>query len=159
MRGDIILYRSSGRWYERAIVFATKGPMVHVAIQLSDVQVIAAGSKGIALFPYSAQDKQCTTVSLASRTTPEGIERGLQWAIAQEGKSYGWLDVVYQGIKFLFPNNKLQLSEDGHYDCSDFSVRYLQQAGVQLPPDYEDSYTVTPNDLARLFLDGGMKNV
>jgi len=157
-RGDLILYRSSGAWYERAIVVATKGPMVHVAIQLSDVQVIAAGSKGIALFPYSAQDKLCTTVSLASYATPEGIERGLAWAIAQEGKRYSWWDIFYQAIKFMNPNNPFRFYREGEFDCSDFASRYLMEAGVQLPEIYQDPYANSPNDLARLFLDGGMKN-
>lgn len=47
MRGDLILYKSSGRWYERLIVKATRGPYVHVAIVVDPLTVIAARTQGI----------------------------------------------------------------------------------------------------------------
>ena len=149
MRGDIVLYRSSGRWYERAIVFATKGPMVHVAIQTSDNQVIAATTQGIDYCPYTYDAKVHTVISLVPQyATQIEIEAGLKWVISQAGKRYSWWDVFYQAVKFMNPNNKLRLYSEGEYDCSDLATRYLQQTGVQLPQDYEP-YTVTPNDLAR----------
>jgi uncharacterized protein YycO len=150
-RGDMVLYRSSGKWYERAIVLATGGIYVHVAIATSDKQVIAAGSRGINYFPFSYDPKIHTIVSLVpEHATQLGIEAGLKWAIAQAGKRYSWIDIFYQAVKFLNPNNTLRFYREGEYDCSDFCTRYLLQTGTQLPPDYEP-YAVTPNDLARVY--------
>ncbi len=150
MRGDLILYKSSGKWYERAIVLATKGIYVHVAIQLSDVQVIAAGSRGIALFPYSAQDSRCVTVPIVPKyTTKIAVEQGLQWVADQLGREYGWVDIVTQAIKFMNPNNKLRLAREGSWDCSDFGTRYLQHCSIEMSDMYSDPYSNSPNDLAR----------
>jgi hypothetical protein len=33
-------------------------------------------------------------------------------------------------------------------NCSDFATRYMLQAGVTLPPAFDDPATVTPNDIA-----------
>lgn len=148
-RGDLILYRSSGRWYERLITLATHGPYTHVAIVVSDAQVIAARTQGISYEPVPPIDALHTVVSLAGRTSDIGINVGLAWAEQQEGKKYGWLDIVYQGVKFLWPHQPFRFSEAGHMDCSEFAVRYMLQAGVELPPSFDDPATVTPNDIAR----------
>lgn len=160
-RGDLILYRSTGRWYERLITLATHGPYTHVAIVADTTSVscairpaclsavIAADTQGIRYDALPHADDMHTVVSLAPYATPDGIERGMAWAEQQRGRKYGWLDVVYQGVKFLWPGNPLRFGIEGHYDCSDFACRYLIHAGVAMPDDYLDSYTVTPNDLAR----------
>lgn len=150
MRGDIILYRSSGRWYERLITLATKGPYTHVAI-VDDERlylVLAADSQGISYDALPPIDNLHTLVSLASYASTEGIERGLAWAEQQVGKRYGWIDIVYQAVKFVWPHQPFRFSEAGHYDCSEFAVRYMLQAGVELPPAFDDPATVTPNDIA-----------
>jgi uncharacterized protein YycO len=151
-RGDIVLYRSSGKWYERAIVLATGGPFVHVGIATSDNQVIAAGSRGINYFPFSYDPKIHTIVSLVpEHATQLGIEAGLKWAIAQAGKRYSWIDIFYQAVKFLNPNNKLRFYCEGEYDCSDFCSRYLLYARVPLPVAFQDPYANSPNDIGRIF--------
>lgn len=150
-RGDLILYKSTGRWNERAIVFATHGPYVHVAIVVDGFSVIAADAQGIRIDALPPTDALHTPLSLAPYATTQGIEQGLAWAMAQKGKRYGWSDIVYQAVKFLAPNNKLQVVVAGHYDCSDFASRYMRQAGVVLPPDFADPYANTPNDLGRTF--------
>lgn len=172
MRGDLILYRSSGRWYERLITLATRGPFVHVAIVVDSFTVIAARTQGIAYekappddsmhvtVPITARPLTITgtdahgetvvnTVPIAARATLAGIEQGLEWATQQVGRQYGWSDIVYQGIKFLWPSNPFRFSEAGHFDCSDYATRYLLQAGVVLPPEFDDPYTITPNDIGR----------
>lgn len=151
MIGDLILYRSTGRWYERLITLATHGPFVHVAIVVDESRVLAARARGIGYEPLSPEDALHTVVSLAGRASDVGINVGLAWAMRQAGKEYGWLDIVYQAVKFVWPGNPLRFGEEGHYDCSDFACRYLIHAGVQLPDSCLDSYTVTPNDLARVF--------
>lgn len=92
-----------------------------------------------------------TVASLVGRATSIGINVGLAWAERQAGKKYGWLDIVYQGVKFLCPGNPFRLSEADHYDCSEFVTRYMLQADVALPPTFDDPATVTPNDIAREF--------
>ncbi len=148
-RGDLVLYRSSGRWYERLITLATHGPFVHVAIVVDPRTVIAARTRGIGYEDAPPEDEQHVTLSLAGRTDAAGIEQGLTWARAQAGRAYGWSDIVYQALKALWPQNPLRLSVAGQYDCSDFVCRYLLQAGVALPPAFDDPSTITPNDLAR----------
>lgn len=149
-RGDLVLYRSSGRWYERLIALATNGPFVHVAIVVDPLTVIAARTQqGISYERIPPEDAFHATIPLAGKTTSAGIEQGLAWACAQQGKEYGWMDIAYQALKFLWPTNPLRFSIAGHYDCSDFATRYLIHAGVSLPDSYLDSYTVSPNDLAR----------
>lgn len=151
-KGDLVLYKSSGKWYERAIVLATQGPYVHVGILIEDHQVLAARTSGIGYDVFKFNPAYHTLVSLVPQyTTQEDVNKGLRWAVQQVGKQYGWMDILYQAVKFLNPNGALRFYEQGHYDCSDFCTRYLQQAGVPLPASYADSYTVTPNDLARFF--------
>lgn len=154
MIGDLILYRSTGRWYERLITFATHGPWVHVAIVIDADTVIASRSNGIGYEAAPPEDALHTVVSLAGRVATAGvegfmIEHGLAWADRQVGKKYGWLDIVYQSVKFAWPHQPFRFSEAGHYDCSEFVTRYMLQAGVELPPAFDDPATITPNDLAR----------
>lgn len=156
MRGNILFYQSTGKWYERLITLATHGPYVHVALVVNEYLVLAADTQGtdtqgIAYDAVPPIDGLHAAVSLAEYATPDSIERGLVWAEKQRGRRYGWADIIYQAVKFLAPNNPLRFGEAGHYDCSDFVTRYLIHAGVQVPDSYLDTYTVTPNDLARFF--------
>jgi hypothetical protein len=147
--GDLILYKSSDRWYERLIALATRGPYVHVSIVLGTDFVIAADAQGIRCDVAPPLDNLHTLIPMAGRATRSGIDRGMMWATSQVDKEYGWLDIVYQAVKFLWPHQPFRFSEAGHMDCSDFATRYLLQAGVALPPAFDDPATVTPNDIAR----------
>lgn len=149
MIGDLILYRSTGRWYERLITLATHGPFVHVAIVVDESRVLAARARGIGYEPLPPEDALHTVVSLAGRASDVGINVGLAWAMRQAGKEYGWLDIVYQAVKFVWPHQPFRFSEAGHMDCSEFVARYMLQADVALPPAFDDPATVTPNDIAR----------
>lgn len=147
-RGDLLLYTSSGKWYERLIAYATHGPYVHVAIVVDNTKIVAARTQGIAFEVLPQDTSKLTVIPMSSRATEIGINVGLSWACKQVGKAYGWSDIVYQVVKFLNPNNPFRFGEYNHWDCSDLATRYLLHAGVELPDDY-DPYTVTPNDLAR----------
>lgn len=151
MRGDLLFYKSRGVLHERMIAWATHGPYVHVAIVTDMNRVIAADARGIDYDRRPPLAQQHTILSLASYAAPAAIERAVQWAELQQGKRYGWLDIAYQAVKFLAPNNPFRFGEADHWDCSDFATRYLLHAGVQLPDAYSDPYANTPNDLARLF--------
>lgn len=147
-RGDVILYSSTGKWYEQLITRATHGPYVHCAIVVDAGRVVAARTQGIGYEAIPADDRT-TTICLAGRALPAAIEQGVLWAEAQVGKEYGWIDIAAQAVKFLWPANPFQMVQKGHYDCSDFCTRYLQQCGIALPDQYANSYANTPNDLAR----------
>lgn len=151
MRGDLILYASSGKLYERAIAFATGGPYVHVAVQVDPYHVIAATPRGIILEDAPPEDANHALVPVAHYAASIGIAEGLVWAKEQIGKEYGWSDIAFQAIKFAWPANPFQFGVKDHWDCADFATRYLQHCGVLLPDDMSDPYTVTPNDLARYF--------
>jgi len=151
MRGDIVLYKSNGVWYEQMIVKVTQGPYVHVGIDYGDGKVLAALSSGIAFSAYSPSPMTTDISLVPEHVKPEGIEAGMLWATAQEGKHYGWVDILYQAVKFLAPNNPFQLVEKDHFDCSDFVSRYLGICGFQFPKDFQDPYANTPNDIARIF--------
>lgn len=149
-RGNVLLYESSGKWYEHLICYATAGPYCHVSIALSSDTVIEATNRGIARNMLQS-GRDVTAIDLTKYTTPERIEQALVWAEMQAGKRYGWVDILGQAIKFLAPNNKLRIGEEDRWDCSDYCTRYIQHAGVILPDSFSDPYANTPNDLARVF--------
>ena len=148
-RGSIVLFKSSGKWYEQAIAYATRGPFVHVEVAYVGGLTIGAHPHGITTSPAPINTNTYTAIDITPYTTQEKIEAALAWLEQQIGDEYGTMDIVYQAVKFLFPNNKLQWGVEGHYDCSDLACRYLLLAGVSMPASYLNCYSVTPNDLAR----------
>ena len=156
-RGDIILFKSPQRWQDKVICYVTHGPYFHVAIALDATHGIAATGAGIvvSLFPLvSMTPLVSNTFDTIDMTAYEGniqIESALSWAGAQIGKQYGWLDIAYQAVKFLFPNNPFQVTMAGHWDCSDFVTRYILKTGYPLPDAFNNPYANTPNDIARIF--------
>ena len=149
--GSVILFKSSGKWYERAIEIATGGPWVHAEIAYVGGLTIGARPHGITTSPAPINPNTYTAIDITPYTTPDKIQAALAWLEQQIGDEYGTMDIVYQAIKFLWPNNKLRIGIEGHYDCSDLACRYLIHAGVSLPDPMLDTYSVTPNDLWRLF--------
>jgi hypothetical protein len=148
LEGDLVFYLSRGRWWERLICKITRGPYVHVGIVVPSGQVLCARARrGICYEKFPAQ--RWDMYFLARRATTEGISQGLEWATSCAGQSYGWSDILWQALKFLWPRNPLRWGIAGHYDCSDFAARYLIHCGVVLPDGMDDTYTVSPNDLAR----------
>src|SRR6266487_3502075 len=152
LRGQVLLFRSSGKWYENLICQATSGPFCHCELVLDATHIIGAHTReGIVISTPPINPNTFTAIDITPYTTPQGIEKGLEWAARQYGKQYGYLDIAYQAIKFLAPNNPFQITQKDHWDCSDFATRYLQEAGVPLPEDFDDPYTMTPNDIGRVF--------
>jgi hypothetical protein len=152
INGNILLFPSTGKWYERVICFATHGPFCHVEIALNNTSMIGARVDGIAVHPLPSDPESYVAIDILPYVENEAsIGQGLVWAIEQRGRRYGWGDILCAGLKFLFPNNPFRFGFVDHYDCSDFVVRYLQQAGVLLPEAFADPYADTPNDIARIF--------
>jgi uncharacterized protein YycO len=150
-RGSILLFKTTGTLVDRAICLATKGPYVHVELVIDGARMIGAQTNGIemSLIPWDA--RLYTSIDMLPYTSIEGITNGLAWAQQQVGRAYGWADIVFQAVKFVAPNNPLQWGVEGHWDCSDYVTRYIQQSGIVLPNDFDTPYANTPNDIARIF--------
>ena len=152
--GEIVLFKQPHAWYEKLICYATHGPYFHCAIALDANHIIEATGNGIQVDVAPCEEDHAITydtIDMSQYETEEHIESALSWCQTQVGKPYGWLDIAYQAIKFVAPNNPFQLTEAGHYDCSDFATRYIQHTGYPLPDSFSDPYQNTPNDIARLF--------
>lgn len=148
MRGDVILFRSSGTIYDRAITLATHGPFVHVEIDLGNGELIGAHLDGIVRYKGVPSTN---TVSFHPPASQLDIEYALKWAEMQIGKQYGWTDIISNGLKFLAIH--INIGEPGHWDCSDFVTRYLTiaRAAGPLGTLAEDPGLVSPNDLAHAY--------
>lgn len=174
LRGNIVFYRSYGpSWQERMstrlVQWATHGPYVHC-------EVVFGQNKGRKYFPYLPQERWLTigahadgihmgivpankndqwemapTKNINGSFEEPRLSSALLWAEKHLGVSYGVLDIVDQVIDFLFPWNKLHISEEDHYDCSNFAVACLIRAGVELPSSFTEPYNVSPNDLAEWY--------
>ena len=151
-RGDLILFKASGNWYQKWITFATHGPYVHVEIDTGD-GMVGAHTKAIE-FTANEQVKDTREHVILSvhSTEPDGIEKGIAWLTKQVGKKYGWVDIISNALKFMgFP---VYIGEKDHWDCSDLATRYLIHADAASPLGdlANDPGLVSPNDLGRAFL-------
>lgn len=150
-RGDIILFKQPVTWQDKLICRVTHGPYYHVAIALDSTHIIEALGSGIRVDAAPINDATFDTIDMTQYESVLLTETALIWAQAQTGKQYGWLDIVYQAIKFLAPNNPLRFGIEGHFDCSDFVTRYIQKTGYPLPDTFDIPYANSPNDIARIF--------
>lgn len=153
-RGNVLLFKSPSTWYEKLICWATRGPYFHAAIALDESRIIEATARGIQIDRAPINPNTFTAIDITPYTTQSKIDEALVWAIQQKGDPYGWSDILFQALKFMWPNNPMRFGISGHLDCSDFACRYLIHAGVSVSDSMLDSYTVTPNDLWRLFAKG-----
>lgn len=150
-RGDIILFKSPRTWHDKLICRVTHGPYYHVAVALNAGFLIEAIGKGIAVSATPINPKVFDVIDMTEYESDRAIELALAWCMVQRGKKYGWLDIAYQVLKFIFPNNPWQITQEGHWDCSDFVTRYIQKTGYPVPDSFSDPYKNTPNDIARIF--------
>ncbi len=148
MRGDVVLFASGGKFYERVIEWATKGRFVHVEIDLGGDQYIGAHNAGITIYKGT---RGRNTASFTPPASKDDIEYGLKWAEGQAGKAYGWTDIISNGLKVA--GLPISIGETGHWDCSDFVTRYLlvSRAAEPLGKSAEDPGLVSPNDIARAY--------
>ena len=152
LNGNVLLFKSTGKWYEQVICRVTGGPFCHVEVALTNTSMIGARVDGINVHPLPTDTEPYVAIDILPYVDGEAdIARALTWALAQRGKQYGWTDIVWQAVKFLAPNNPLRWGVEGRWDCSDLVTRYLQQAGVILPEEFSDPYCNTPCDIGRIF--------
>ena len=147
-QGDILLFYGKSTLWDRLICFATQGSFSHCEIAIDEQRMIGATLSGVDIhgIPEAAAYAKIT---VSAYTTPQKITEALLWALQQRSDAYGWSDILFQVIKFLFPPNPFRWGIVNHFDCSDYACRYLIHAGVDLPDQFLDSYTIAPNDLAR----------
>lgn len=92
-------------------------------------------------------DEQGKTIALE----PERLAYALEWAKLHLDVSYGIADIVDQILDFVFPWNKVHVAEPDHFDCSNFAVAFMIEAGIRLPRSFTFPFNVSPNDLAEWF--------
>ncbi len=151
-RGDIILFKQPHAWYEKLICAATHGPYYHCAIALDSTSIIEALGSGIVMSRSPINPATFDLIDMSQYEDEANIDRGLEWAQKQVGKiKYGWLDIAFQVVKFVAPNNPFQLVRHDRWDCSNFVTRCIQEMEYLLPEAFSDPYQNTPNDLGRVF--------
>lgn len=157
MRGDFVLYIAKpGDPIDWLISKVTKGPYVHVELDLGNGQFVGEHGAGITVHPGD-NNVPSDFVTPISTKGPAGIEAGMQWVeivIKQEQQNpkahrYGWRDIVVDAVRVF--GFTLRLSKQGAWDCSHFVALYLSVAGAAGPLNGQNPETVSPNDLARAY--------
>lgn len=149
MRGDILLYRSSGSLFDRLISWRTQGPFVHVAVDLGDGTMIDARlHEGVTR--HAVQYGNTLHIPLSHYTTPDRIEAGIAFLLkqVQDKAKYSLWDIL-DNI-WLLHKLHLFIGESDAYDCSHLVAQYLDYTGgidLGLLTTMLDS--VSPNDIYR----------
>jgi hypothetical protein len=150
MRGDILLYFTDGSWRSRLISHFTRGPYSHVAVDMGDGTQIASETWGVVREPVSQVKTLYIPVPVRAESE-QSLEDGLRFLEGEVGNTYGWIDIVNQGLKIL--GSPVFLGARDQYDCSDLAARYLCIARgplyEALGEAAEEPHMVTPNDIAR----------
>lgn len=150
--GDLVFYTTRGRWYERVITAATRGPYVHVAVVDADGEhLIAALTRGITRIslPFGSDAIYTQTHSLTASTKTEDA---FAWLEQQVGKRYGWSDILDQGLRLL--GSPFYLSRPNALDCSDLAACFaaLYSGDDKLMAMVMNvRQLIAPNDLARYY--------
>lgn len=149
MRGDMLLFRSSGVWYERLVEYFTHGPFVHVEVDMGDGTSIGAIWTGIERHLIPPED--LFERAPVQAESDEQLEDGLIFLASEVGHHYGFLDIANQALKIL--RSPIYLGAQERYDCSDLVARYVAMCDG---PVYrglgdlsQEPHMVTPNDLGR----------
>lgn len=142
--GDILLYQTSGKWYEWFITKFTHGPYVHCAVDLGDGTNISAHPDGISREPNPGTGE---VVSVTTNATPDDLFAAMQWLKYQLGKKYSWLDILSAGLHSIGIN--LYFGQADHMDCSDLCATYLDLLSGKQEIDFHHLDIVSPNDIAR----------
>lgn len=147
-KGDIILYKTDGnKWNlaERAIVFFSRGPFVHVSVDCGDGTNIAAHPRGITREnnPIAGY----VLVPTSRKACADSFHDAWYYLERQVGKRYGWLQIVDYAFGIL--GLPIYFFAKDHNDCSTLVAKYL----CRLNPDYcfDNPDLISPNDLARFF--------
>jgi hypothetical protein len=177
LTGSVVFFTSYGdslnaRFAAWSVRTFTHGPYVHVGFIINPRgQVIQATSRGIVIenLPpqrkisidsgksmglYQICDVRTKNVDMhgnAHPIEPDRMAYALAWALEHEKVPYSWLDIVDQGFDVVAPWNRIHVVEADHFDCSNFTVAFLDKMGIPLPANFTYPWNVSPNDLAEWF--------
>lgn len=153
MRGDILLYRSTGSLFDRLICWRTQGPFVHVGVDIGDGTMIDSRFReGVSR--HSAQYGNALHIPLATYTTPDRIEAGIEWLYSKIGDGYSVADIFdfFPGVRAL----RIRVGEAHAFCCSHLVAQYLDVAGgISLAKLDDDLNTISPNDIYRAWMAQG----
>jgi uncharacterized protein YycO len=146
MRGDILLFYSSGKLPDRFVAWASKGPFVHVAVDMGNGTNIAAHPRGVGM-ELNPSENVIVRVPVAKGVDPHVLAEAITWLHDQVGKPYGWFQILDYGLGVL--GLPVYFFVKGHNDCSTLVAKYL----CRINPDdcFDEPDLISPNDLARRF--------
>lgn len=132
-----------------------RGPQAHYAhwthcatVVAHDGTLVEAESTGVKRSPISRyKDDEYHLVRLGGEFAPEGRKQTVDYAQAQVGQAFGYLELVGATLFLLF-GWRLKLMRRDHQICSGLVVHGLQQGG--LVPGL-DADLALPADLAKIF--------
>ena len=145
MRGDILFFYKTRNIFDRIIAWATKGPFVHVEVDMGDGTGIGARDDGVKQRPLPGES------AFVRLSLPQGsrIDDGVTYMQSELGNGYGFIDIINQVLRVL--HSPVFLSARDQNDSSDLVARYvLVTGGLDLGEMGEEPHMVTPNDLARI---------
>lgn len=141
MRGDILFWPAGNSLSDRVISWFTKGPFVHVAVDMGDGTEISAHSEdGIRRRPIPNRD-DLTVYSIGGYAETLW---GTMFLKEQIGKRYGFANVLNAILKRV--RIPWRVFHVNRYDCSSLVAHYLEHCRIDLSDDDE---AISPNDLAR----------
>jgi uncharacterized protein YycO len=121
----------------------------HAALLVdSDGSLVEAETTGVRRSPLAKyRDDEYHLVRLGEEFRPEARQRAVDYALAQVGQAFGFLDMAGAGLHLLF-GWPLRWVRRNHEICSTLIVKALQHGGLAL--DLDPALTL-PADLAREF--------
>lgn len=153
--GDLLLYASAGRWYERLITCFTGGPWVHIECCTTASESVGALTKGIT---RHAIPGGFTCIPTGALIDAAHLSEALAYLDRKAGRCrYGWLSILADVPRALLPrvfgSRTPFLIAPRQFDCSQLAVDFCCHAGILGLPDefYDSAATQSPNDVARHF--------
>lgn len=147
MKGDILFYKGGSSISDALICWRTRGPFVHVAVDLGDGTVIESHWRtGVSVNPVNYDG----SIHYSLQTSPSQIEAGITWLHGHVGDPYGWSDILDQVFTLVLPHG-LIVSQQHGFDCSDLVARYIEVAGgLDMGTLLDAPSLISPNDIARV---------
>ncbi|MGZ6281696.1 MAG: hypothetical protein ACXWQ5_00115 [Ktedonobacterales bacterium] len=149
--GDIIFVKGGTSPVDQAIMWRTKSPFVHVAVEIEDGKVVEAVHTGVRIGNGYAAD-QIVRFHDPAIASSSHFNHALGWLKGQVGETYGFVDILNQAISFFWPKG-IFLASPTMMDCSDLTVRFLDLCDYPLPDDIKlNPQMVSPGELYKVLL-------